>query len=291
MIVFLNRAFVEAGPRIATDDRGFLLGDGVFETLYLESGRAAFVDAHVTRLRKGLAALRIEPPTELDRLGDILGGLYARNHASGPAAARVTVTRGPGARGLSFPPEGEARSTFLASVAPYAAPSGAARLIVSERIRLSTGSATQFKPVGGYLENMLALDDARRAGADDAVLFNEHGRPVCASASNIFLIGDRDRLATPSLNEGAMQGVVRGLVVEGAQALGLEISERAVEPAEIEHGRVFLTNSLTGLRPAALVDGEPAEKSDVLSKLQTWYLDRLAASLGANTAQGETATT
>ncbi|MEQ8177989.1 MAG: aminotransferase class IV [Amphiplicatus sp.] len=280
MIVFVNGAFTEAGLQIAVGDRGFLLGDGVFETIYVKGGRAAFLDAHLARLRKGLAALRIDPPADLSHLGDIIAGLASQNDGEGDPAARVTISRGAGARGLAFPASGETPPTMLATLVPYAAPAGPARLTVSARRRYSGGSTLAFKAVGGYAENMLALDEARRAGADDALLLNEHGRIVCASASNLFLIDDKGRLATPALSEGAMQGVTRTLVIEGAGSLGLEVSEQKIKPGDLTGALLFLTNSLAGLRPACIDGGGDAENDDAFRALRTWYGERLAAETG-----------
>ncbi|MEQ8934596.1 MAG: aminotransferase class IV, partial [Amphiplicatus sp.] len=126
MIVFVNGEFVETGLQISVGDRGFLLGDGVFETIYVESGRPAFLDAHLARLGKGLATLRIDPPADLLRLGDILARLASQNHMEGAAAARVTISRGVSARGLSFPAAGETPPTMLATLVPYAASAGSA---------------------------------------------------------------------------------------------------------------------------------------------------------------------
>ncbi len=276
MIVFVNGELIEAGRQISVGDRGFLLGDGIFETIYVEAGRAAFLDAHLARLKKGLAAFRIDSPPALSRLGDILAGLASQNRVQGAAAARVTVSRGAGARGLAFPSAGGTQPTMLATLASYSAPVGPARLIVSAQRRYSAGCATAFKAVGGYVENMLALDEARRAGADDAILLNEHGRVVCASASNLFLIEDKGRLATPALSEGAMPGVTRALVIEAARSLGLEVGEQAITLGDLTRARLFLTNSLTGLRPAC-IDSGGSENDDIFRALRTWYDKRLAA--------------
>ena len=121
--------------------------------------------------------------------------------------------------------------------------------------------------------------DSGRAGADDALLLNEHGRIVCASASNLFLIDDKGRLATPALSEGAMQGVTRTLVIEGARSLGLEVSEQKIKPDDLTGALLFLTNSLAGLRPAGIGGGD-TENDSVFRALRTWYGERLAAETG-----------
>lgn len=280
MIVFLNDDWVEGGARLDVADRGFLLGDGAFETAYAEGGRGAFLGAHQKRLCAGLETLRIAPPARLVELPHILGELAKRNAIAGPAAARITVSRGAGVRGLAISEADATPPTLLVTLAPYEPPRAAAALVVTTRRRPAFGSANGFKAVGGYVENVLALDDARRVGADDGVLVNEHGRLVCASAANLFIIDGAEHARTPSLKEGAMPGVVRDLLLCGAREAGVEIAEAPLAAEDIASAGGFLTNSLIGVRPAFFPGGAPPEGGP-FARLQTWYRERLRAAIAA----------
>lgn len=278
MIAWLNGEFVE-DPQVSAADRGFLLGDGAFETIYVERGRCAFLAEHLARLASGLETLRIARP-DMGDIGEIVAALAARNAIDGRAAARLTVTRGAGERGLRFSGESP---TALATIAPLAPPaSEPLRVIVSQRRRFALASTGAFKAVGGYVENFLAHNEALAASAGEALMLNEHGRLASAAAANVFILTEAG-IATPTVEEGAMPGVVRGLLLRHAAETGSPIIERPIEPLELQEAPVFLSNSLIGVRPATL--GPPPPKADERFRvLQSWYQRRLEEELARGAA-------
>lgn len=281
MIVRFNGELVEEGALIDPRDRGFLLGDGAFETVYVEQGRAAFLKRHVERLNEGLCALRIPSRLNADDLGEPIAELAAANCIAGPGVLRITVTRGPGARGLAFDLSSSGRPTELHSIAPLANRRDIEiRLTISDYRRYSCSAATAFKSISGYLENMLALNAARAAGAADALLLNEFGRVASATAANVFVVRDDGVVATPPCVEGALPGVVRGLIVEGERAHGVSVEQRPIEVGEARRSRIFLTNSLTGVAPAALGEA-PGALAPCVERLMAWYERTLRGSLAA----------
>lgn len=274
MIAWLSGVFVK-NAQIDAGDRGFLLGDGAFETVYVEGGQCAFLDEHIARLKSGLETLRIAPPDFQD-IGAVAAGLASRNAIAGRAAMRLTVTRGAGERGLRF--SGGA-PTVLATIAPLAAgASEPARVVVSARRRFAASSAARFKPIGGYLENLLAHNEALEAGADEALMLNEHGRLACAAAANVFVAG-KEGVATPPAEEGALPGIVRGLILGRAAEAGAPVEERPIEAGELDGAAIYLTNSLIGVRRAALAGGAAAPDRGGFPLLQSWYLKRLEEEL------------
>ncbi|HRX38040.1 MAG TPA: aminotransferase class IV, partial [Parvularculaceae bacterium] len=119
MKVWLNGEIRDSSAAIDAGDRGFLLGDGAFETLYVEKGRPAFLAEHLARLRFGLGVLQIPAPAALASLGDIIRRLAAETNLQEKASARITVTRGSGRRGLAFPSAEEASPTLLVTLSPF----------------------------------------------------------------------------------------------------------------------------------------------------------------------------
>lgn len=276
--VWLDDGFKNTGPLIDCRDRGLLLGDGVFETLLVRGGAPAFLDAHLERMRRGLAALKIDPPKSLERAGEIFMALAERNALPADAAGRITVTRGAGGRGLKI--DATAAATMLVTMS--SAPANLERplflrLVVRRRF---TGSvASSIKATGGYLDNLLAFNEALSAGADECVMLNEHGRVACAAAANIFLIEESGALVTPRVAEGALPGIVRGLIVGGDH--GLPVRETEVSVDRLQHTSIFLTSSLRGLAPAVYDDAAaPNAQTHALQCLQSWYQDRLTAEFG-----------
>lgn len=280
MTFWLNGEFRNDRAAIDIADRGFLLGDGVFETLLVRNGVGAFLDAHLARLADGLHALHIDAPP-LAGVGDILRTLIVKNNIQSDASARITITRGPAGRGLVFPDASEARATVLITVqaAPDSKPEAQSplRLKISSFTRAETGVSARCKTLN-YLDNILARNEALAAGADDAVMLNSHGRVACASSANIFLIDQNGAVVTPSVDEGALQGVVRGLLLKAGAETGLDIREGSIEGPVLQEGQVFLTNSLMGLR-SCIMDGAatswPPEAMQILQRLQSWYEDSL----------------
>lgn len=223
-------------------DRGYLVGDGVFETMLLVNGRVIFEQDHRARMRHGLSALGINSDTpDFQAIADQLGGAeYSR------AAMRCTVTR-QGGRGLAPPPNARARIVAAISAAPDETDQPLSIALVS-RVRYSGASTNAFKCVGGYAENFLARMDALAVAADEALMPNERGEFVCASGANIYCIVN-DRVVTPPICDGAMPGCARAQVARSCAGLGLPFIEAKMGEAELAQP-LFLSNSLIGLRRA-----------------------------------------
>lgn len=278
MTFWLNGDFKKEAAAIDIADRGFLLGDGVFETILLIDGVPAFLTAHLARMRGGAEALGIEADLDEAEIASVLAELTRRNGATkGFASARLTLTRGAGGRGLAVA-KGAAKPMLLATVKSYAPSetSGPAQLIVSRHRRNELSAAARWKTLN-YLDNILARMEAAEAGADDALMLNSAGRAACASAANVFFIVG-DRIMTPPVAEGAMPGIVRGVLLANAKAAGAEIREAPFEAGDLGAVSLFLTNSLIGVRPAAL-PGAGGDAGKVLVRLQTCYADAMRLDL------------
>jgi branched-chain amino acid aminotransferase len=235
-----------SAPAIAADDRGFLLGDGLFETIKVIAGRLLRWPRHMARLRAGAALLEIPLAWSDEALRDAALALLAQNGLS-DAALRLTLTRGPGERGLL--PPATPRPTLLLTAAPLPAPPDPARAILAETAQRNERSLLARVKSLNYLEGVLARMEARRRGADDALLCNLAGRLAEASAASLFLVLE-GRLATPPVSEGALPGTMRAeLLARGG------VEERPLEPASLAAAsEAFLANSL-GLRALVAVDG------------------------------------
>jgi branched-subunit amino acid aminotransferase/4-amino-4-deoxychorismate lyase len=283
MIFWLNGEYKENPVAIDVADRGFLLGDGVFETLWVEGGIPAFLDAHLERLKNGLVALAINAVT-LDNIGDVIAGLAERNGlGEEKASARITITRGRSERGLLFPASDRASPTLLVTLmrAPNKTEDSPISLKLSRSVRCEESIASWHKTTN-YIDNILARNEAEAVGADEAIMLNGRGRVACASSANIFVIKENGDIVTPSCAEGALNGIVRGLLLGSAAETGIAISEASVDLALLQQGAPFLTNSLIGLRQARLKDDGSAPaplQVEIFNQLKTWYQHRLHRSL------------
>ncbi len=279
MTFWLNGEWRDDPVAIRIDDRGLLLGDGVFETMLVRNGVPAFLDRHLERLAGGLTRFSLDAPIP-DNLRDIIRELAAKNAAADvDATLRLTVTRGPGERGLAYPPGAASRPTMLMTLARPGAKDQAERtLIVSKCAQAVPGAAAAFK-TPAYLENIVAHNEALSAGCDDAVMLNPAGHVACATTSNIFVIGDDGSVATPPVADGALPGIVRGVLLDNAGAAGIAIEVRSITPDDLRRGAVFQTNSVIGLAPARLDGARNAASNEMFSRLDACYQDALAEDL------------
>ncbi|WP_051535836.1 aminotransferase class IV [Asaia platycodi] len=202
--IWLNDRLTTAeAAAIDCSDRGFLLGDGVFETMRLHDGTITRLDAHLGRLTEGAKLLQI-PFLGEDRLRMALSNLVEANGlASG--SLRLTLSRGTGPRGLLPPPS--PRPTLLITQALPSPPLGPCRLHVSRYRRDGASPLSRIKHLN-YLPQILSRLEADQAGYDDALLLSVDGVHVAeASAST-----DRaERRKTPHtcLQDGALAGMAR----------------------------------------------------------------------------------
>lgn len=257
MIVWHQGALrpVEA-VRIDPSDRGFLLADGVFETMRARDGRILRLARHWARLAKGAQLLDIPLPLDESGLAAAAHELLLINgFARGEAALRLTLTRGPGPRGLA-PPD-RPTPTLLLAAFPMPEPAPPARAVLVKGVRRNELSPSSRIKSMAYLDQLLALREAVGGGGDEAFLCNTAGRLACAAAANLFLVVE-GRIWTPSVGEGALPGVARAVLLERARSEGwlaveAEVPRHLLAQAE----EIFTTNALHGIRPVVSVDGRP----------------------------------
>ncbi|HEX3496766.1 MAG TPA: aminotransferase class IV [Methylocella sp.] len=250
-----GRIVVPEEAHVSIADRGLLLGDGLFETMAVYNAKVFDLDAHLERLASGLGVLGFVQAADLSKLRSAIARYIAAEEASS-AVLRVTVTRGAGPRGLA-PPEAP-RPTIFMTLSPMPAvrktPLSVHIATVTRRNEHSPLSRIKALP---YLDNLLALAEARGQGADDALMLNTRGTIACASVANVFLIRE-GRLETPPISDGALPGTMRALVLCLAQQAGLAPVENSLNAsglAEADH--VFLTNSISRVMEARDCNGLP----------------------------------
>lgn len=261
-------------PSLPTDDRGVLLGDGLFETIRLYDGRPFRLAYHLRRLREGADVVGISVPDEIEtRVETAL-----KQWTGGDGALRITLTRGSG-HGLLPSSEAPGRLLFLLrpiEFDPEILTRGVRAVI---RGRVEERALTSGLKTIGYLERIQGARLAKEAGAEEALLQNSRDHLVEGTASNLF--GVREGvLVAPGVREGALPGITREIVLEAAGApstarpvevpgalrapklkeaagqLGLRVEERGIGPEELsEFSELFLTSSLRGIVPLVEVEG------------------------------------
>jgi branched-chain amino acid aminotransferase len=265
------------GRHLSAFDRGFQLGDGVFETLRARGGRPTELEEHLERLRRSADGLDIalEAGTEA-RIAEGIAGLLAADGLGGPdgdASIRITVSRGAiTARGLL--PLEHATPTIVIQAWPVPPPPAdhlerGLHLVVSS-VRRDPESPLAALKTTSRADYVFARLEARRAGADDALFLTIDGHLSEATSANVFLIRGRDmkgadaptsawpELATPALGCAILPGTTRTWLLRWAASAGLTPVEGWLTAADLAAAdEAFLCSSVAGVLPVTRFDGRP----------------------------------
>jgi branched-subunit amino acid aminotransferase/4-amino-4-deoxychorismate lyase len=248
--VWLNGQYVAANEaRISISDRGFLLGDGAFETIRAQRGRLRRWARHRARLAGALSALEIAAP-DWDQLETAARQL---SKDMGEAAVRLTVSRGAHGPGMSAP-SGEP-GTVLVTARPLApAPSALSLTLVDQPRREPTSLTTKFK-LTQYADPLHARRRAASVGADMAVMLSSAGHVSCADSASLFWVEKGNRVMTPGADCAALNGTARGALMLACADAGIKLDEVKAKPGVLRRAEaVFVTNATLGVVPVARLD-------------------------------------
>lgn len=272
MIVFVNGQFVpEEQAVVSVFDRGFLYGDGLFETIRVFNGKPFRWAQHLERLQQGAEFLKIALPYPPAALREFAQGLITQNKLA-DALMRLTVSRGIGPRGYS--PKNVDRPTLVISLHPAPRLDGsnlpAWRLVTSSFRIPANEPLARFKNCN-KLPQILARAEADAVGADEALVLNSDGCVVEGASSNLFWIHG-GTVCTPPLTSGILPGVTRMVVMELCHRLGLPLREDNMMHEELrETEGVFLSLSSIGIAEAASLDEKPLVRSAIATRIFNAY--------------------
>jgi len=278
-LVFLNGRIVPgAEARVSVFDRGFLYGDGVFETLRVQAGKPFRWESHQARLESGLRLLGLASTQHGTVLAQQAAELIAANQCQ-EGVLRVTVSRGPGVRGYS--PAGADTPTVVMSLHPRssAVPAAGLRLVTATLRVLAADPLAAVKSTSRLLY-VLARAEADTVGADDALLLNQRDEVSETTSANVFLL-DGDVIHTPELATGLLAGVARGVVVEIATEMSLSVRESAIHPkAFLDAEGVFVANVVSGPREVGLLDDQAVRRSNRVAEIRRRFEALVARETG-----------
>jgi branched-chain amino acid aminotransferase len=284
-----GRITPEAEAVVPVLDRGFLYGDGVYEVAPTWGGVPVDLGPHLDRLERSAARIRLALPPRAQIEGAIAETLAAAGVGPGADAyIRVVVTRGGGEIGLDIALADRPRLVII--VRPLARPAAEkyAHGVPVRIVSVERNSPRALDPAiksGNYLNNILGLDEARRAGAQEAILCDQEGRIAEGSTSNVWCVRG-GRVATPPLSVGLLPGITRWRLLQLAADEGIAVDEVELRPADLlAADEVFLTSSIRGVLPVSRVDDRPVPVGPVTRRLVARYEAFLAA-----VAQGGAAT-
>jgi aminodeoxychorismate lyase len=277
MVVFLNGRWVtEAKAVVPVNDRGFLYGDGLFETMRVFNGRPFRMAQHLERMVRGSNYLKIPLPFTPKELQQFAGQLIEKNKMT-DAVLRVTLTRGPGNRGYSPKDAGPPNVVMTTHEIQSLDPANPTRwsMVTSPFQIPASDPLASFKTTNKLLQ-IAARADAEAKDADEALLVNTNGEVAEAAGANLFWIY-HDKICTTPTGRGALPGITRAVILEICQVLGLQTNKRVIKREALKNAEgIFLSQSALGLISIVNLDGDPVPESPLVEKIYTSYCEMLA---------------
>ncbi|MFQ5867174.1 MAG: branched-chain-amino-acid transaminase [bacterium] len=276
--IFLNGSFVNlTRAKISVFDRGFLYGDGLFETMRAYSGEVFRLEDHLDRLFRSAKEIEISLSYTRKDLKNIIKRILKINGVS-EAYIRLTVSRGVSEPGLISKHKSSATLVIVAREFKPFSPSkyrkGWKATVVE--IRQNQASPVSRLKSLNFLNNILARKEAQAKQVDEGILLNTLGDVTEASTSNIFLV-KRGVVITPPEESGLLPGITRGVVLGLVPNLGIKAYNRRVFLDELMGAEeAFLTSSLIEIMPLVEVDGRRIGKGKpgpVTQKIHKGYQD------------------
>lgn len=277
---YLNGQFVSEGDaKVSILDRGFLYGDGLFETLLVQNGKPFRWQKHWERLAHGAGFMQIKLPLTSGEAMSSARHLLRENGVD-QAILRINLSRGIGSRGYSA--KNATLSVFAMTL--HEAPRHSEvpvrwRLGTSELRVLANDPLARLKSTNKLVQ-VLAKTRAEQVGFDEALLLNSRGEVTEATNGNLFWIEDENVFTTP-LDAGILPGITRSLIFEICQDTGVSCTERAVDVQTLKKAQgAFLTLSSLGIVELAAIDEHPFSSSELIGKLFQGYQRLVALETG-----------
>ena len=251
---------------VPADDRGLQYGDGLFETILVRGGRPRFLEAHLARLALGCTRLAIPFSAQRELRSEIT---QACARAPGLAILKIIVTRGSAVRrgyvsdGHEIPRR--VMSLWDAAPLPESIRDGVSMIVASARL----GDNPMLAGIKhlSRIENVIAADQARAAGAFDALLTGADGRLVSGAMTNLFVLR-AGVLQTPPVDRAGVAGVMRGIVLRECASLDIAIAEHHLTPADLHSAdEAFITNARVGVVPVRRVGEHLIHMNEVTQRI------------------------
>jgi branched-chain amino acid aminotransferase len=260
MQIYMDGQLVPAdAAKISVFDHGLLYGDGVFEGIRLYNRRIFRLDAHLDRLYASARGIALDIPLGRAEMVEALRATIRANRRE-DAYIRLLVTRGVGDLGVD-PRSCRQPSVVMivTDIQLYPAELYAAgiKLITSATRQVSHEAVDPRIKSLNYLKNVLAKIDAQRAGAHEAILLNADGFIAECSGDNLFVMR-AGMLLTPAPQDGALEGITRGALLELAAEAGILARETRLTRYDVYTAdECFVSGTGAEVMPAVEVDGRP----------------------------------
>jgi D-alanine transaminase len=258
-IAYVNGRYLpHRGASVHIEDRGYQFADGVYEVCEVARGHIMDMTRHLDRLDRSLRELRIAWPMHRSALQMVLREVVSRNRVTN-GLVYLQVSRGVAPRDHVFP----SATTKPAIVVTAKRTDPAAAIKRAETgLKVITVPENRWERVDiktvGLLPNVLARQQAREAGAQEAWFVDPDGTVKEGAATNAWIVSKAGKLVTRPAEHGILRGVTRTTVIDLAATLGLQVEERGFTVSEAKEAReAFITAATTVVMPIVEIDGQP----------------------------------
>ena len=243
------------------NDRLFLFGYGLFETLKVTSSGVELPESHWQRMNQGGQLIGLKVPVYQEWL-DQIHSFVEQQTCEYPYALRVTLSGGSPTQGI------HPQLFFNTRAITYTQKDyeQGFRVIFLSTSRSENSILTKIKSTN-YLENILAREEALKSQAQEGLWTNTQGYLTEGTISNVFFLR-KEVLYTPSLDCGCLAGTRRNVVIQLAKDLGISVQEGKYHSSLLEEAdQIFLTNALMGIMPISQIDCQPKDTQGRMLKL------------------------
>ncbi len=279
VLIYLNGELMPRNEaKISVFDSGFLIGDGVWEGLRLHHGVFVFLDEHLDRLYQGAKAIALEIGLTRAELTEALYRTVRANNMHDGVHVRLMITRG-----IKKTPSQDPRLTKGGPTIVFIAEHKQANPEVFERgVRLFTSTIRRPPPdtldpklnCHSKLHEVMALNQALHAGADEALMLDVHGAVSTCNATNFFIVVKGQVLT--STGQHCLNGITRRKIIEVCRAQNIPVFEKDFSLVDVYSAdEAFVTGTFGGVTPVMEVDGRPlggGGPGALTRRLREWYL-------------------
>lgn len=256
-IAYVNGAYVPLrSASVSILDRGFQFADSIYEVWAIRGGRLFDTEAHMTRLQRSLAELRITPPMNDASLMAVMRETMRRNRVS-DGIVYVQVSRGAANRDHVFPAP-DTKPTIIVTAKNLDRAAIAKRAATGIKVTSAPETRWQRRDIKSVnlLPNVLARQGAKEKGAFEAWFVDEHGFVTEGTSSNAWIVDTNGVLRTRALSSDILHGVTRGAVLKLAQERQMKVEERPFTIEEAKTAReAFITAASNAATAVIEIDG------------------------------------
>jgi branched-chain amino acid aminotransferase len=251
-MINFNGTLVSQDANIVVQNRGFLYGDAVFETVKIVNSKVLFLEDHYFRLMSSMRVIRMEIPMNftMEYLEGQIVSLVKNNGLESSARARITVYRNEGGYYL---PQNNTISFLISAVSVenilYALDEKEYEVDLYKDFYVTKHLLSSIKTTNRLI-NVTGSIYASENGLDNCILLNDSKNVVEALQGNIFMLKG-NVLTTPPISEGCLNGVMRKQILKIAQKMeGIEVLEEVISSFDLQKAdELFITNVIKGVQP------------------------------------------